>query len=81
MHCSGFIGVHRTGTTLKIWKIHKHLLKLSRSSLTLLRVFCKDFINISYDNASFLILEDSIVHGIRAKLVSNGEQNMLYIKS
>ena len=31
-----------------------------RSSSTPRKVFCKDFVDISHENASFLILEDSL---------------------
>ena len=30
-----------------------------KSSITLLEVFCKAFVDVSYDNTSFLILEDT----------------------
>ena len=53
---------------------------MRRSSINPLEVLYKDFVDISYENASFLILEDCIVLGIVAKLISNWEQKMLHIK-
>ena len=44
----------------KFINIHLKTKSLSRSSITSLEVFCKDFVDISHGNVSFCMLEDSI---------------------
>ena len=46
----------------KFINIHWNTKSLRRSSMTLHKVFCKDYANISYQNASFLILEHSAAY-------------------
>ena len=46
----------------KFINIHLNTNSLGRTSLTPPEVFCKDFIDISYENGSFCILEDSATY-------------------
>ena len=47
----------------KTWKIYKHSWKskiLAESSITPFEVFCKNFVDISYENGLFRVLKDSV---------------------
>ena len=44
----------------KFINIHENNKSLRKSPISLLEVFCKDFVDISYENTSFHILEDFI---------------------
>ena len=60
MHCSCITILRYTNQSRKFEKfinIPQNTKSLRRSSITPLEVFCKDFVDISYQNASFRILE------------------------